>query len=172
MASSIFYKFKNSREPERIVFSGTNLNVFELKREIIAASGLGDGTDFNLHMYPEDDLATEYKDDTVLIPRSATVVCIRRPAPRGQGRAARYVSGKAPVRAITKDASKTAAPLPLVGGATAEEDAEAAFLRESAQVWDAQKAYTTTTTIATTRRSPSTCPHTIRPRVTFAVAAT
>jgi protein MPE1 len=140
MASSIFYKFKNSREPERIVFSGTNLNVFELKREIIAASGLGDGTDFNLHMYPEDDLATEYKDDTVLIPRSATVVCIRRPAPRGQGRAARYVSGKAPVRAITKDASKTAAPLPLVGGAAAEEDAEAAFLRESAQVWDAQKA--------------------------------
>jgi protein MPE1 len=142
MSSSVFYKFKNSREPERIVFDGTGISVFELKREIIIASGLGDGTDFNLHMYPEDDLTTEYKDDTSLIPRSATVVCVRRPAPRGQGRAARYISGKAPVRAITRDTSKPVAPLTpgvAAGGALTEADAEAAFLAESAQVWDAQK---------------------------------
>ncbi|KAH8719487.1 DWNN domain-containing protein [Phaeosphaeriaceae sp. PMI808] len=142
MSSSVFYKFKNSREPERIVFNGTGISVFELKREIIIASGLGDGTDFNLHIYPEDDLSNEYKDDTSLIPRSATVVCVRRPAPRGQGRAARYISGKAPVRAITKDASKPSAPLTssaAAGGALTEADAEAAFLAESAQVWDAQK---------------------------------
>jgi protein MPE1 len=142
MSSSVFYKFKNSREPERIVFDGTGISVFELKREIIIASGLGDGTDFNLHMYPEDDLTSEYKDDTSLIPRSATVVCVRRPAPRGQGRAARYISGKAPVRAITKDTNKPSAPLTssaAAGGALTEADAEAAFLAESAQVWDAQK---------------------------------
>lgn len=142
MSSSVFYKFKNAREPERITFPGTAISVFELKREIITLSGLGDGTDFNLHMYPEDDLNSEYKDDTTLIPRSATVVCVRRPAPRGQGRAARYVSGKAPVRAITKDASKPSAPLAssaAAGGALTEADAEAAFLAESAQVWDAQK---------------------------------
>ncbi|KAH7080763.1 DWNN domain-containing protein [Paraphoma chrysanthemicola] len=142
MSSSVFYKFKNSREPERIVFNGTGISVFELKREIIIASGLGDGTDFNLHIYPEDDLTAEYKDDTSLIPRSATVVCVRRPAPRGQGRAARYISGKAPVRAITKETSKPSAPLTssaAAGGALTEADAEAAFLAESAQVWDAQK---------------------------------
>lgn len=142
MSSSVFYKFKNAREPERITFNGTAISVFELKREIIILSGLGDGTDFNLHMYPEDDLNSEYKDDTSLIPRSATVVCVRRPAPRGQGRAARYISGKAPVRAITKDASKPSAPLTssaAAGGALTEADAEAAFLAESAQVWDAQK---------------------------------
>ncbi|KAF1916325.1 DWNN domain-containing protein [Ampelomyces quisqualis] len=142
MSSSVFYKFKNSREPERIVFNGTGISVFELKREIIIASGLGDGSDFNLHIYPEDDLNSEYKDDTSLIPRSATVVCVRRPAPRGQGRAARYISGKAPVRAITKDTSKPSAPLAssaAAGGALTEADAEAAFLAESAQVWDAQK---------------------------------
>lgn len=142
MSSSVFYKFKNSREPERIVFNGTGISVFELKREIIIASGLGDGTDFNLHVYPEDDLNSEYKDDTSLIPRSATVICVRRPAPRGQGRAARYISGKAPVRAISKDVSKPSAPLTLsvaAGGALTEADAEAAFLAESAQVWDAQK---------------------------------
>lgn len=142
MSSSVFYKFKNAREPERITFNGTAISVFELKREIIILSGLGDGTDFNLHMYPEDDLNSEYKDDTSLIPRSATVVCVRRPAPRGQGRAARYISGKAPVRAITKESSKPTAPLTssaAAGGALTEADAEAAFLAESAQVWDAQK---------------------------------
>ncbi|OAL45059.1 DWNN-domain-containing protein [Pyrenochaeta sp. DS3sAY3a] len=136
MSSSVFYKFKNSREPERIVFDGTDITVFELKREIIIASGLGDGTDFDFHLYPEDDLKTEYDDDTTTISRSSTVVAVRRPAARGHGRAARYVSGKAPVRAIKKDNKPVA---PVAGGALSEVDAEAAFLAESAQVWDAQK---------------------------------
>ena len=139
MSSSVFYKFKNSREPERILFDGTAISVWSLKREIIIASGLGDGTDFNLHMYPQEDMNAEYKDDTTLIPRSATVVCVRRPAPRGQGRAARYISGKPPVRAITKDTTKAAAPAAPTGAPLTEADAEAAFLAESAQVWDAQK---------------------------------
>ncbi|EMD66247.1 hypothetical protein COCSADRAFT_34816 [Bipolaris sorokiniana ND90Pr] len=137
MTSSIFYKFKNSRDSERIIFNGTDLSVFELKKEIISASGLGDGTDFNLHIFPQDDPASEYKDDTTLIPRSSTVIAIRRPAPKGQGRAARYVTGKAPSRAITTQ-TKPAAPLPQVNNATPE-DAEAAFLAESAMAWDAQK---------------------------------
>jgi len=139
MSSSVFYKFKNSREPERILFDGTAISVWSLKREIIIASGLGDGTDFNLHMYPQEDMNAEYKDDTTLIPRSATVVCVRRPSPRGQGRAARYISGKPPVRAITKDTTKAAAPAAPTGAPLTEADAEAAFLAESAQVWDAQK---------------------------------
>ena len=137
MSSSVFYKFKNSREPERIVFDGTDITVFELKREIITASGLGDGTDFDLHLYPEDDPKAEYNDDTTTISRSSTVIAVRRPAARGYGRAARYVSGKAPVRAIKKDSKPT---VPLASSALNEADAEAAFLAESAQVWDAQKA--------------------------------
>jgi protein MPE1 len=137
MSSSVFYKFKNSKEPERIVFDGTGISVFELKREIITASGLGDGTDFDLHLYPEDQPTTEYDDDTTIISRSSTVIAARRPAARGQGRAARYVSGRAPVRAIKKaDAKPTVA---TVGGAVTEQDAEAAFLAESAEVWNAQK---------------------------------
>lgn len=136
MSSSVFYKFKNQREPERIVFDGTDISVFELKREIIIASGLGDGTDFDLHMYPEDDLKTEYDDDTTTIPRSSTVVAVRRPAARGHGRAARYISGKPPVRAIKKE-SRPAAP--IAGGSSTEADATAAFLAESAQVWDEAK---------------------------------
>lgn len=135
--SSVFYKFKNSKEPERIVFDGTGISVFELKREIITASGLGDGTDFDLHIYPEDQPTTEYDDDTTIISRSSTVIAVRRPAARGHGRAARYVSGRAPVRSIKKVENKpTTTP---AGGALSEKDAEAAFLAESAQVWDAQK---------------------------------
>jgi protein MPE1 len=139
MSSSVFYKFKNSKEPERIVFDGTGISVFELKREIITASGLGDGSDFDLHLYPEDQPTAEYDDDTTIISRSSTVVAVRRPAARGHGRAARYVSGRAPVRAIKKaDASKPALSS-TAGGVLSEQDAEAAFLAESAQVWDQQK---------------------------------
>jgi protein MPE1 len=139
MSSTVFYKFKNSKEPERIVFDGTGISVFELKREIIQASGLGDGSDFDLHLYPEDQPSTEYTDDTDIISRSSTVIAVRRPAARGHGRAARYVSGRAPVRAIKKaDPSKPAAPT-AASGALSEQDAEAAFLAESAQVWDQQK---------------------------------
>lgn len=35
-------------------FDGTGISVFELKREIINKSGLGDGTDFDLFIYTDD----------------------------------------------------------------------------------------------------------------------
>ncbi|OAG03455.1 DWNN-domain-containing protein [Paraphaeosphaeria sporulosa] len=136
MSSSVFYKFKNQKEPERITFHGTGISVFELKREIITATGLGDGSDFDLHLYPEDDPTSEYNDDTTVIQRTNTVIVARRPAARGHGKAARYVSGKAPVRALPKPAAKSATP---ATGAAAVLDAEAAFLAESEQAWEQQK---------------------------------
>ena len=54
MASSVFFKFKSSKEPTRVEFDGTGISVFELKREIILRSGLGDGTDFELVIYADD----------------------------------------------------------------------------------------------------------------------
>ena len=48
MASSVFFRFKSQKEPTRVTFDGTGISVFELKREIITASQLGDGTDFEL----------------------------------------------------------------------------------------------------------------------------
>jgi protein MPE1 len=54
MSSSVFYKFKSQKEPTRVEFDGTGISVFELKREIIVKSGLGDGTDFDLSIYSED----------------------------------------------------------------------------------------------------------------------
>ncbi|KAK3995051.1 protein MPE1 [Cladorrhinum sp. PSN332] len=100
MASSVFFKFKSSKEPTRVEFDGTGISVFELKREIILRSGLGDGTDFELVIYADDASKEVYDDDTTIIPRSTTVVAQRMP-PKipGRGGAARYVSGKMPVHA-------------------------------------------------------------------------
>ncbi len=55
MASSVFFKFKSQKEPTRVEFDGTGISVFELKREIIIKSGLGDGTDFDLLIYTDDN---------------------------------------------------------------------------------------------------------------------
>lgn len=53
-SSSVFFKFKSQRESTRVEFDGTGISVFELKREIIIKSGLGDGSDFDLFIYTED----------------------------------------------------------------------------------------------------------------------
>ncbi|KAL4948331.1 DWNN domain-containing protein [Aspergillus filifer] len=99
MSSSVHFKFKSQREPSRVTFDGTGISVFELKREIINQSRLGDGTDFELSIYDEDT-GEEYDDDTSVIPRSTSVIARRLPASRpGKGGAARYVSGKMPVNA-------------------------------------------------------------------------
>ena len=54
MASSVFFKFKSQKDPTRVEFDGTGISVFELKRDIIIKSGLGDGKDFDLAIYNED----------------------------------------------------------------------------------------------------------------------
>jgi protein MPE1 len=137
MSSSVFYRFKNSKEPSRITFDGTSLSVFEIKRAIILeVAGSQGGDDFDLHIYPEDQPSSEFTDDTETIPRSSTVIAVRRPAARGHGKAARYLTGRAPVRAIKKTQPQTAQPSSTP---QTEQDAEAAFLAESAAVWDQQK---------------------------------
>jgi protein MPE1 len=56
MASSVFFKFKSQKEPTRVEFDGTGISVFELKREIILRSGLGDGTDFDLVICADESM--------------------------------------------------------------------------------------------------------------------
>jgi protein MPE1 len=100
MASSVFFKFKSQKEPTRVEFDGTGISVFELKREIILRSGLGDGTDFDLIICADEGMKEVYDDDTTIIPRSTTVIARRMPPKvAGRGGAARYVSGKMPVHA-------------------------------------------------------------------------
>ncbi|KAK0727185.1 DWNN domain-containing protein [Lasiosphaeria miniovina] len=100
MASSVFFKFKSQKEPTRVAFDGTGISVFELKREIILRSGLGDGTDFDLVICADEGMKEVYDDDTTIIPRSTTVIARRMPPKiQGRGGAARYVSGKMPAHA-------------------------------------------------------------------------
>ena len=105
-----------------VTFDGTGISVFELKREIIAISKLGDGTDFELVITSEDgsestcccqplqridqvvfqdiNCIVEYDDDTAIVQRGTTVIARRLPAVKpGRGGAARYVSGKMPQNA-------------------------------------------------------------------------
>ena len=48
MASSVFYKFKSRKDESRVNFDGTGISVFDLKKEIIVANGLGKANDFDL----------------------------------------------------------------------------------------------------------------------------
>lgn len=166
MASSVFFKFKSQREPTRVEFDGTGISVFELKREIITKSGLGDGTDFDLFIYTDDNsegkqrvvlyefppltFNTEYDDDTTIIPRSTTVIARRQPAVKaGAGRAARYVSGKMPIAA--KNASRkeqvakastskpSANALNQMSNAMTEEERMAAMFAAQTEQWSAQQ---------------------------------
>ncbi|KAK7887419.1 Protein mpe1 [Exophiala xenobiotica] len=99
MASYVYFKFKSQKEPQRVTIDGPHTDVWNLKREIINISRLGDGTDFDLKVYKENS-NEEYTDDTEIIPKDSTVLARRLPASApGKGRAARYVSGKPPVSA-------------------------------------------------------------------------
>ncbi|KAM0808830.1 putative DWNN domain-containing protein [Seiridium cardinale] len=147
MTSSVFYKFKSQKEPSRVEFDGTGISVFELKRDIIKLSGLGDGTDFDFAIYTEDG-AEEYEDDLAIIPRSTTVIARRLPpAKPGAGRAARYVSGKMPHSAknssrreatakITKPSTQGLAQM---SSALTEEEKLAAMFQVQSDQWTAQQ---------------------------------
>lgn len=147
-------------------FDGTGISVFELKRDIIIKSGLGDGTDFDLAIYTDDgkdgmvptapvqarqcaDLSAEYDDDTTIIPRSTTVVARRLPPMKpGAGRAARYVSGKMPVNAknssrkeqVAKASTKaTSNAIAQMNSAMTEEEKMAAMFQAQTEQWSAQQ---------------------------------
>lgn len=166
MSSSVFFKFKSQKEPTRVEFDGTGISVFELKREIINKSGLGDGTDFDLFIYTDDNsegefqhvevpgsntnYVSEYDDDTTIIPRSTTVIARRQPALKpGAGRAARYVSGKMPVTAKNsarkEQAAKAAASktgsnaVSQMNNAITEEERMAAMFAAQTEQWSAQQ---------------------------------
>ncbi|KAL7623271.1 Protein mpe1 [Parahypoxylon ruwenzoriense] len=147
MASSVFFKFKSQKEPSRVEFDGTGISVFELKRDIIVKSGLGDGTDFDLAIYSQDG-SEEYDDDTTIIPRATTVIARRLPPQKpGAGRAARYVSGKMPASAKNlsrrENTGKTSKPqsaaLTQMSAAMTEEEKMMAMFQAQSDQWNIQQ---------------------------------
>lgn len=173
MSSSVFFRFKSQKEPSRVAFDGTGISVFDLKREIITMNRLGDGTDFELIISSEDtnegtfhngadlasfaiclardsELATDYDDDTSIIPRSTTVIAKRLPAIKaGRGGAARYISGKMPQNARNSHRTEAPATKPsssnMANGSTAMNGAQneaeriAAMFKMGADQWAQQQ---------------------------------
>ncbi len=86
MSSSVFYKFKSQKEPSRIEFDGTGISVFELKRDIIIKSGLGDGTDFDLAIFNEDGKEGKHEYNCLPVqstnmPQNMTMILLLYPGP-------------------------------------------------------------------------------------------
>lgn len=54
MSSFVFYKFKSQKEPSRILFDGTGISVWDLKKEIIMENKMGKGADFDFAIYNAD----------------------------------------------------------------------------------------------------------------------
>ncbi|PWN25262.1 DWNN-domain-containing protein, partial [Jaminaea rosea] len=92
MSSVVHYKFKSQRDASRVVFDGTALSVYDLKREIMVQNKMGKGVDFDIALY-NAQTEEEYRDDNHLIPRSSTVLVRRLPPQRpGRGTAQMYVA--------------------------------------------------------------------------------
>lgn len=146
MSSTIFYRFRSQKDTGRIMFDGTGLTVFDLKREIIQENKLGDGTDFQIRVY-NPDTNEEYEDDSQVIPRSSSVLVRRSPAIKqfsahgmhrntgAVGNATRYVTGK-PRVFQKKQASGVVSNEPAaVSGVTEEERIANMFANQENQ-WE------------------------------------
>lgn len=154
MSSTIFYRFKSQKNTSRILFDGTGITVFDLKKEIINENKLGTGLDFDLRIY-NNDTNEEYQDDTVVIPRSTSVVARRSPAARAnKGTAARYVTGKPRITKVQPTPQQAAAA--AVNSAnnaqdnptmTEEERINAMFANQSDQWKQTQQVMSTATPV-------------------------
>ncbi|CDK25546.1 unnamed protein product [Kuraishia capsulata CBS 1993] len=144
MSSTIFYKFRSQRDLSRVLFDGTGITVFDLKREIMLANRLTNASEIELKMYRPE--GPEYDDDTEVIPRSTTVVVRRLPADRkGKGGATRYITGKPRVNRKNPALAPTAAPAssfqPKAGNGEkqTEEDMIKAMFNQQDDQWQEQQ---------------------------------
>ncbi|KAJ3016752.1 hypothetical protein HKX48_003883 [Thoreauomyces humboldtii] len=114
--SVVFYKFKSAKDYDTCTFDGTNISVFDLKREILVAKKLGKGTDFDLAVY-HAQTNDEYKDDMSQIPRNTSVLVSRHPASKpGKGTAQRYLTTSMPTGAMLGGSRARVAPGPPGAG--------------------------------------------------------
>ena len=145
MSSTIYYRFRSQKDGSRILFDGTGLTVFDLKREIIQENKLGDGSGFQLRLY-NPDTDEEYDEDQTVVPRSTSVVARRSPAasagrgPSGSttasstvGNASRYVTGKPRVFAAARRRTGVASD---TSAAVSEEDRIASMFANQESQWE------------------------------------
>lgn len=55
MTSVVYYKFKSQKEPSRVLFEGTGISVFDLKKEILLENKLSEtASNFDLEISNPD----------------------------------------------------------------------------------------------------------------------
>lgn len=141
MSSTIFYKFVHQKERSTIHFDGTGINVFDLKHEIITQNQLGQGQDFMLRLYHQEQPDLEYDNDQDVIPRSTFVIAKRSPISVFNGRsqsAARYVSGRPRITKFKQQVAATPAmpkPEAAVDENISEEDRIKQMFENQSNVW-------------------------------------
>lgn len=61
MSSAVYYKFKSQKEPSRVLFEGTGISVFDLKKEILLENKLVDtASNFDLEISNPDTKDSMY----------------------------------------------------------------------------------------------------------------
>lgn len=53
-SSLVYYKFRSQRQPSKITFDGTNIRVWDIKKEIIAQNRMDKDLDFHLLVFDEN----------------------------------------------------------------------------------------------------------------------
>lgn len=148
MSSTIFYRFKSQKNTSKILFDGTGITVFDLKREIILVNKLGDGSGFQLRLYNPDS-NEEYEDDSYVIPRSSMIIAVRSPAEKSSnglnnarvsmGNAMRYTMGKPRVVKTGVMPLSTVGMMKNIENMTEEERIENMFANQESQWQQAQQ---------------------------------
>lgn len=77
--SVIFYKFKSAKDYDKLIFDGSSVSVFELKREIILSKDFGGGADFDLVVYNAQSLEGRFYAVTGFpVVSSVLLLCVVR----------------------------------------------------------------------------------------------
>lgn len=139
MSSTIFYRFLHQTKQSTIHFDGTGINVFDLKREIILQNQLGEGDDFILRLFHDNQ--SEFENDQEVIPRSSSVIAKRSPCSVMNGRshnASRYVTGRPRItkhRANVSTSTALSKPQAPVDETLSEEDRIKRMFENQSTAW-------------------------------------
>eukprot|EP01137_Pigoraptor_chileana_P033499 Opistho-2@24461 len=89
--SSVYYKFKSSKDYDSVTFDGPGITLRELKCAIVAQKKLSKAVDFDLEV-TNAQTEEEYKEDSCTIPKNTSVVVKRVPASANSGGLSNYAS--------------------------------------------------------------------------------
>ncbi|XP_070509102.1 E3 ubiquitin-protein ligase RBBP6-like [Chironomus tepperi] len=86
----IRYKFKSENSFSQILFTGTNISVADIKKEIYSQRKLGRSENVDL-MISNLSNSDKYTEDTDLVPKNTSVIVMRVPAANPSGKTKKFI---------------------------------------------------------------------------------